>query len=177
MNAEAILFYIIAALVLLMGTLCVFSRHIFRSAVYLLFCLIGVASIYVMMDVNFVAALQIMIYVGGIVVLIIFSIFLTHNTGSKLPIPIPRRMFWALFIPASGFALVLWVLLQHPFRTEVISKEGLDIHEIGHQLFNLNDYGYIFPFEMVSVLLLAALVGSIVIAQNNKKKSNQQPEK
>ena len=68
MNAEAILFYIIAALVLLMGTLCVFSRHIFRSAVYLLFCLIGVAGIYVMMDVNFVAALQIMIYVGGIVV-------------------------------------------------------------------------------------------------------------
>lgn len=168
MNAEAILFYVIAAMVLTLGALCVFSRSIFRSAVYLLFCLTGIAGIYVMMDMNFVAALQIMIYVGGIVVLIIFSIFLTHNTGTKLPLPIPRRLYWALFLPAAGFALVLWVLLHHPFRSEAISDKGLDIQEIGHQLFNLNDFGYIFPFEMVSVLLLAALIGSIVIAQNEK---------
>lgn len=170
MNAEAILFYIIAALVLALGAGCVFSRSIFRSATYLLFSLIGVAGIYVMMDMNFVAALQIMIYVGGIVVLIIFSIFLTHNTGAKLPLPIPRRMFWALFLPATGFMLVLWILMHHPFRTEQISDKGLDIQEIGHQLFNMNAYGYIFPFEMVSVLLLAALIGSIVIAQHEKKR-------
>ena len=170
MSAEAILFYVIAAGVLALGAGCVFSRSIFRSAVYLLFCLIGVAGIYVMMDMNFVAALQIMIYVGGIVVLIIFSIFLTHNTGSKLPIPIPRRMFWALFLPASGFMLVLWILMHHPFSTEKASEQSLDIHDIGRQLFNMNEYGYIFPFEMVSVLLLAALIGSIVIAQHEKKR-------
>lgn len=52
----------------------------------------------------------------------------------------------------------------------MISTKVLDIHEIGHQLFNLNEYGYIYPFEIVSVLLLAALIGSIVIAQSNKKK-------
>lgn len=168
MNAESILFYVISAMVLALGAGCVFSRNIFRSAVYLLFCLMGIAGIYVMMDMNFVAALQIMIYVGGIVVLIIFGIFLTHNTGAKLPLPIPRRMFWALALPASGFALVLWVLMYHPFRTEKISDGSLDIHEIGHQLFNVSDYGYVFPFEMVSVLLLAALIGSIVIAKNDE---------
>lgn len=170
MNAEAILFYVLSAGILTLGALCVFSRSIFRSAVFLLLCLIGIAGLYIMMEMNFVAALQIMIYVGGIVVLIIFSIFLTHNTGSKLPLPIPRRMFWALFLPFTGFMLVLWVLLHHPFRSETISQKVLDIHEIGHQLFNLNEYGYIYPFEIVSVLLLAALIGSIVIAQSNKKK-------
>ena len=169
MNAESILFYVLSAGILTLGALCVFSRSIFRSAVFLLLCLIGIAGLYIMMEMNFVAALQIMIYVGGIVVLIIFSIFLTHNTGSKLPLPIPRRLFWALFLPFTGFMLVLWVLLQ-PFRSEVISSKALDIHEIGHQLFNLNEYGYIYPFEIVSVLLLAALIGSIVIAQNDKKK-------
>lgn len=169
MNAEAILFYVLSGGILALGALCVFTRSIFRSAVFLLLCLIGIAGLYVMMEMNFVAALQIMIYVGGIVVLIIFSIFLTHNTGSKLPLPIPRRMFWALFLPFTGFMGVLWVVLHHPFRTETISDKVLDIHEIGLQLFNLNEYGYIYPFEMVSVLLLSALIGSIVIAQNNEK--------
>lgn len=170
MNAEAILFYVLSAGILTLGAMCVFSRSIFRSAVFLLLCLIGIAGLYVMMEMNFVAALQIMIYVGGIVVLIIFSIFLTHNTGSKLPVPIPRRMFWALFLPFTGFMLVLWVLWHHPFRSEVIlTDKALDIHEIGQQLFNLNEYGYIYPFELVSVLLLAALIGSIVIAQEDKK--------
>ena len=163
MNAEAILFYVLSAGILTLGALCVFSRSIFRSAVFLLLCLIGIAGLYIMMEMNFVAALQIMIYVGGIVVLIIFSIFLTHNTGAKLPLPIPRRLFWALFLPFIGFMLVLWV-------SETISSKVLDIHEIGHQLFNLNEYGYIYPFEIISVLLLAALIGSIVIAQSNKKK-------
>ena len=161
MNAEAILFYVLSAGILTLGALCVFSRSIFRSAVFLLLCLIGIAGLYIMTE---------MIYVGGIVVLIIFSIFLTHNTGAKLPLPIPRRLFWALFLPFSGFMLVLWVLLHHPFRSETISSKVLDIHEIGHQLFNLNEYGYIYPFEIISVLLLAALIGSIVIAQSNKKK-------
>lgn len=169
MSAESILFYVLSVMILSLGAMCVFSRSIFRSATYLLFCLIGIAGLYVMMEMNFVAALQIMIYVGGIVVLIIFSIFLTHNTGSKLPLPIPRRMFWALLLPFTGFMLVLWVLLHHPFRTETASSKALDIHEIGLQLFNLNEYGYIYPFELVSVLLLAALIGGIVIAQNNKK--------
>lgn len=170
MNAEAVLFYVLSGAILALGAMCVFSRSIFRSAVFLLLCLIGIAGLYIMMEMNFVAALQIMIYVGGIVVLIIFSIFLTHNTGSSLPLPIPRRLFWALLVPFSGFMLVLWVLLHHPFRSEMVpTDKGLDIHEIGHQLFNLNDYGYIYPFELVSVLLLAALIGSIVIAQSNKK--------
>lgn len=170
MSAEAILFYLLSAGILTLGALCVFSRSIFRSAVFLLLCLIGIAGLYIMMEMNFVAALQIMIYVGGIVVLIIFSIFLTHNTGSRLPLPIPRRLFWALSIPFSGFMLVLWVLLHHPFRSEMIATDReLDIQEIGRQLFNLNDYGYIYPFELVSVLLLAALIGGIVIAQSNKK--------
>lgn len=61
MNAEAILFYVLSAGILTLGALCVFSRSIFRSAVFLLLCLIGIAGLYIMMEMNFVAALQIMI--------------------------------------------------------------------------------------------------------------------
>jgi len=85
MNASALIFYLLAALILVFGVLTVVTRMIFRAAVYLLLSLIGVAGIYILMDMQFIAALQIVIYVGGIVVLIIFSIFLTHQAGEKLP--------------------------------------------------------------------------------------------
>ncbi|MEF9986802.1 MAG: NADH-quinone oxidoreductase subunit J [Bacteroidales bacterium] len=170
MGTEAILFYILAGMILTFAAMCVFSRRIFRSALYLLFALIGIAGIYLLMDMNFVAALQIMIYVGGIVVLIIFSIFLTHNTGDKLQLPPKRRMFVSLLLPLITFGVILWVWLQHPFKVEQLQKSStLNVRHIGLQLFNYNDYGYIYPFEMVSILLLATLIGSIVIAQKNKK--------
>ena len=78
MNGSTIIFYLLAALTLVCGVLSVSTRQIFRAAIYLLFSLIGIAGIYFWLDYQFVAAVQIVVYVGGIVVLIIFSIFLTH---------------------------------------------------------------------------------------------------
>ncbi len=77
MNASQVIFYLISAFVLGMAVLAVTSRKIFRSAIWLLFSLAGVAALYFWMQVEFVAAVQIIVYVGGVVVLIIFSIFLT----------------------------------------------------------------------------------------------------
>jgi len=82
MNASVILFYLIAALILGGGVLAVTSKKIFRSAIWLLSSLIGIAALYFWMEVEFIAAIQIVVYVGGIVVLIIFSIFLTQNAAS-----------------------------------------------------------------------------------------------
>lgn len=169
MSGEAILFYGLSVLILTFASLCVFTRRIFRAAVYLLSTLIGVAGIYMLMDMNFVAALQIMIYVGGIVVLIIFSIFLTHNTGRRLPLQNKLRRRISFLLPFIAFCMVLYILLQHPFASEyIMDASSLDVREIGMQLFDYTNSGYIFPFEMVSILLLAALVGSIVIAQKSK---------
>jgi NADH-quinone oxidoreductase subunit J len=83
MNASAIIFYIISAFILGAGLLAMTTRRIFRSAIWLLFSLIGVAALYFWLEVEFIAAVQIIVYVGGIVVLIIFSIFLTQQSGMK----------------------------------------------------------------------------------------------
>ena len=77
MNISAIIFYAISALILGAGILAVTSVKIFRSAIWLLFSLIGIAALYFWMQVEFIAAIQIVVYVGGIVILIIFSIFIT----------------------------------------------------------------------------------------------------
>src|SRR5215510_6545370 len=99
MNGSTILFYLLAALTLVCGLLSVSTRHIFRAAIYLLFSLIGIAGIYFWLQYQFIAAVQIVVYVGGIVVLIIFSIFLTQQAGEKLPKQRPdRKVFAALAV-------------------------------------------------------------------------------
>src|SRR5947199_9249480 len=85
MTASAIIFYIISACILGAGLLAMTTRKIFRSAIWLLFSLIGVAALYFWLQVEFIAAVQIIVYVGGIVVVIIFSIFFTQQSGKEIP--------------------------------------------------------------------------------------------
>lgn len=169
MSASTIIFYIVGSLVLTFGILTVFTRKIFRAAVYLLLSLIGIAAIYILMDMDFVAALQIVIYVGGIVVLIIFSIFLTHQSGERLPSRLPKHLLWAVFIAATGLAITIGTLYEHSFRAAKAAAIEPSVKNIGRQLLDYNNFGYVLPFEVVSILLLAALIGSIVIAMKSKK--------
>src|SRR5450432_1612721 len=105
MNASAIIFYIVYAFILGAAVLAVTTRRIFRSAIFLLFTLIGTAALFFWMGVEFIAAVQIIIYVGGIVVLIIFSIFLTQQSGSEMKKPGRNRAFFAALIALAGFVL------------------------------------------------------------------------
>src|SRR6476620_7871596 len=105
MTGSTIIFYLLAALTLVSALLAVTTRMIFRAAIYLLFSLIGIAGIYFWLEYEFIAAVQIVVYVGGIVVLIIFSIFLTQQAGEKLPAQkFGRQVFSALAV-FCGFAL------------------------------------------------------------------------
>lgn len=169
MSGTAIAFYILSAMVLTFGVMTIFSRMIFRAAIYLLFSLIGIAGIYLLMEMEFIAALQIMIYVGGIVVIIIFSIFLTHRSGDKLPKPLLRRALIGGFLALTTFASVMWVVGGHTFTPSSLAPIAHDVKAIGRQLLDQKAHGFVYPFELVSVLLLAALVGSIVIALKEKK--------
>lgn len=170
MTLEQILFYFISSLVLLFGFLVIVCRRIFRSAIYLLFSLVGIAALYFMMDVEFIAAIQIIVYVGGIVALIIFSIFLTHQVGKKMPKKLIKRIIPALILSTAGFFLTIGILSRHTFSFD--SKPGVfnpTVENIGHQLLDYQHYGYVLPFEIISFLLLAALIGSIVIAIRPKQ--------
>lgn len=164
MNGSAIMFYLLAALTLINALFAVTSRQIFRSAIFLLFSLIGVAGLYFWMEYEFIAAVQIVVYVGGITVLIIFSIFLTQQAGEKMPGPKIGRQVFSLLAVFCGFALIIIQLFQHSFAGT--SNEGVDqsVTGIGTQMLSVKDNGYALPFEVISMLLLAALVGCIVIA-------------
>src|SRR5678810_329209 len=115
MTASQIIFYILAAFILGTAILSVTTHKIFRSAIWLLFSLIGIAGLYFWLDYQFIAAVQIIVYVGGIVVLIIFSIFLTQQSGDKLPIQKLGRKLFALLAVFCGFALTIVQVFQHTF--------------------------------------------------------------
>lgn len=163
MTASQIIFYLISAFILSMGVLSVTSRKIFRSAIWLLFSLIGIAALYFWMDVQFIAAVQIVVYVGGIVVLIIFSIFLTQQSGKEMPkAPLLRTVAGALAV-LFGFVFTYLLIDQYGFIT-IDQPFDNDVARIGNAMLNIEQGGYALPFEVVSILLLAAMVGCIVIA-------------
>ncbi len=164
MNASVIIFYIISAFVLGAALLAVTTRKIFRAAVFLLFSLIGIAALYFWMQVEFVAAVQIIIYVGGIVVLIIFSIFLTQKSGNEMPKPVRSRAIFSGLAVIFGFAFTYNLIREYGFKEISTQPFEVKVSDIGSQMLSTTDHGFVLPFEVVSILLLAAMIGCIVIA-------------
>lgn len=164
MSTSAMFFYGLAASVLITALLSVTSRNIFRSAIFLLFSLVSIAGIYFWMDYQFIAAVQTIVYVGGIVVLIIFSIFLTQQAGVDLPASLRSRTLFAALAAISGFLLVAMQLLAHPFTQGTDAVLSKDMKAVGNGLLSTAENGYALPFELVSILLLASMIGCIVIA-------------
>src|SRR6478735_5125925 len=131
MTASQIIFYILAAFILGTAILSVTTHKIFRSAIWLLFSLIGIAGLYFWMEVEFIAAVQVIVYVGGIVVLILFSIFLTQQSGKEMPATPLRRNIAAIFAAVFGFALTALLLNDHGFNSVNVSFDS-GVDRIGH---------------------------------------------
>ncbi len=179
MSASAIIFYAISAFILGAGILAVTTRKIFRSAIWLLFSLIGIAALYFWMQVEFIAAVQIIVYVGGIVVLIIFSIFLTQKSGDEMPKTLTGRTIFSALSVLFGFAFSYNLIAHYGFKELNETPFTVNVSDIGLQMLSTTEHGFILPFELVSMLLLAAMIGCIVIAikspspqLNEEKNSN-----
>jgi NADH-quinone oxidoreductase subunit J len=164
MSASAIIFYLISAFILGAGILAVTTRKIFRAAIWLLFSLVGIAALYFWMQVEFIAAVQIVVYVGGIVVLIIFSIFLTQQSGKEMPKPLMKRTLFSVLAAIFGLVFIYTLISEYGFRENETQPLNVSVSEIGTQMLSTTEHGYILPFEVVSMLLLAAMIGCIVIA-------------
>src|SRR5215212_5512464 len=133
MTASQIIFYIIAAFILGTALLAVTTRKIFRAAIWLLFSLIGIAALYFWLQVEFIAAVQIVVYVGGIVVLIIFSVFLTQQAGIEMPKTSVGRNIISLLSCIAGFIMTAVLIYQYPF----VKSTGIpdsSVQAIGNQM-------------------------------------------
>jgi NADH-quinone oxidoreductase subunit J len=168
MSSGSITFYILSAIILVFSLLSVTSRRLLRAAIYLLFVLIGTAIFYFLLDYLFLAAVQVIVYMGGVLVLIIFSIVLTSHLAERLQVvPLLTGIVSALAC-VIGAATVLSVLFSQKMMASVGDEIAYDVSAIGHSLLSYEKWGYVLPFEVISILLLAALIGAIVIAKRPK---------
>ena len=157
--------FIILSIITLGAALAVVtSKNLFHSALFLILSFVGVAGLYILLEAGFLAAVQIMVYVGAISILIIFAIMLTRRLMAKDLVQ--RNAQWGIsgLVALLLFAVLGFVLLRvnWPVVEGDVSAESISI--LGQELMGT----YALPFEVASVLLLVALVGSIIIARERE---------
>ena len=165
-SLQEIVFYIVGACIIACSILAVTTGKILRAATYLMLVLLGTGAIYGILGYTFLSAVQLMVYAGGIVVLYVFSILLTSGEGDRAEKLKRSRFLAGLFTMVAGLAIILFITLKHNFlqTTNLVPLEII-IHTIGNALLSSDKYGYILPFEAISILLLACIIGGIMIAR------------
>ncbi len=168
MTGNQIMFILFSAMIVIFSVLTVTSRRILRAATFLLFVLISTSGLYFMLNYQFLAAVQLTLYAGGIVVLIIFSVLLTSHIDEKFESPALLKKAYAAIASILGAVLVTTTLLNNTFVASTDTPKVVDMNQIGNSLISWGEQGYALPFELISVLLLAAMIAAIVVAKKIK---------
>ena len=166
---QQVVFWVLAVGMTFSALRVVTARNVVHAALYLVVTLIGAATIFLLLFAEFVAWVQVLVYVGAIVVLMLFGLMLTRADIGKSNFDNDQRWLAAL-CSAALFGVTSWVLVD-AFEGQEISLErsvGTTTAEIGDSIFS----AYVLPFEVVSVLLLAALVGAVVIARRDTEEND-----
>ncbi len=160
-NLTQVVFYFFAAMTVVGAGIVVFARSLIYSAFGLLFTFFGVAALYVFLGADFLAAAQLVIYVGGILVLLLFGVMLTHKLYDLKLKTEMHQVFPSLLVTLAVFFTLLGVLLKTDWHTPGAQPAGPTTAEIG--VLFMKDY--ILPFEIASIFLLVALIGAAMIVR------------
>ncbi|MBD5180145.1 MAG: NADH-quinone oxidoreductase subunit J [Bacteroidales bacterium] len=161
-----ITYWVIALAIVVFSILAVTSRKILRSATYLLFALFATAAVYFKLDYEFLGGVQIAVYAGGIVVMVVFAILLTTKPGENSALLVSRSRIRGL---VAGLAALVIGAISLLTRCELfVSQPAMsnpDMKLIGSTLMGSGHGQYLLPFEAVSILLLACIIGGVVVAR------------
>jgi NADH:ubiquinone oxidoreductase subunit 6 (subunit J) len=164
-----IVFVIAAALILWAAFMMVTRRNLVHATLYLVIALFGVAVVFVLLDAGFLAVIQVLVYIGAIAILMIHAVMLTRGDVIEEN-PVNRSFGWAALLAALlGLGLIILVG-QWPAISGLapaLSSTRDMVSELGVAL--SSPQGYVIPFEVSSVLLLAAIIGALVVARPPKK--------
>jgi NADH:ubiquinone oxidoreductase subunit 6 (subunit J) len=174
MTFEQVIFILVSTLTIGSGLIVVLNRNLFHAALAMMLSFLGVAGLYVMLDAGFLAAAQLLVYIGAISILVIFAIMLTRRMMASTDSPFNSQPMLGLFTAVTTFALIVAVVSQFwptaPDANMIFATSTpLDPVLLSSSVVNLGEAfvsanAYVLPFEIASVLLLAALIGSIVVA-------------
>lgn len=165
------LFYVLATIVVTFSLLAVSLPNLLHGAISLIAAFFGTAALYIMLQLEFVALAQIMLYIGGIIIFMLIIILLTTGLGveNRHQVPNRRRLAGAVISAALLFGLLSTIGgKSSPILIDALHRAApVTMDDIGLRLLSTGKNGFIVPFEIISILLLAALVGAVVIARRD----------
>lgn len=172
---EQIIFIILSIITIGTGVVVVTNRNLFHAALAMMGCFLGVSGLYVMLAMGFLAAAQLLVYIGAISILVIFAIMMTRRMMQTQETPYNSIWSAGLVTSVFVFALFSYVIMQtwsvddssRIFATEATLNNK--VIELGAAL--VSSDLYVLPFELASILLLAALIGAVVVALPERKES------
>ena len=166
------LFWILASVIVLASCLAVTVGNLLRAAVALMLSFLTTAALFIVMRSEFIAVAHILVYVGGIIIFIIFAVLLTSHLGEVHPrYPLKLRAL-ALLLSACVLCSFVWFFFTPGVRALVTAEAihiPVNMPDLGLRLLSNQPNGWLLPFELISVLLLAAMVGAIVIARKDRR--------
>lgn len=166
MTPLQLVFLAVGAATLISALLVVVARNLIHAALWLVVTLFMVAVLFVLLEAGFLAAVQVVLYIGAIAIMIIFAVMLTRRVMKDAG-PQTNSQWWlAAVVSAAIFAALVVIMSQVPWSISSASVPAESVVELGKSLVDTNRF--VLPFEVASVLLIAALIGSIVIAGDNK---------
>ncbi|MGD8903074.1 MAG: NADH-quinone oxidoreductase subunit J [Anaerolineae bacterium] len=163
MVVTQVIFIILSAVALIGALGVVLSRNLFHAAIFLVLSFVGVAGFYVLLEAEFLAMIQILVYVGAISILIIFAIMLSRRLMSPDFRASNEQWLWALVAAVALFAILVIVLIQVDWPVAQAEVPSGTLVELGKALVDPGQY--LLVFEVASVLLLVALVGAVIVAR------------
>ncbi|GAB7387907.1 NADH-quinone oxidoreductase subunit J [Bacillaceae bacterium] len=161
MSGQFLAFFILSLFVIGGAVFMISFTKVVHMVVSLAFTFLGIAGLYVLLEAEFVAVTQVLVYAGAVSILMLFGIMLTRHDVDEEAQGRGKQKALAFLVVAAFFALVFWGIKDIAWPQESASLAENNILEIGKQLFT----HYVIPFELVSVLLLVALVGAIILAK------------
>ena len=173
--ANLIMFCILAVIILGSAIVCVTTKRIMRAATFLLFVLFGVAGIYFLLGYTFLGAAKISIYAGGITMVYIFAIQLVSKRtlqGLQESFSL-KKSLGGVLVALVGLVMFLVIFAKNEFIGNVVDlglAKEVSMHEVGTTLIGTEKGQYALPFELISVFLLACIIGGVMIARKEDKK-------
>jgi len=159
-----LIFFLLAALTLIPAFWVVLSSNLVHAGFALLFTLLGVAGLYAWLGADFLAITQLMVYIGGVLVLILFTVMMTRLPEGKRPVHGLDRLVPPAFLGLAIFALLYKVITGTDWAAGALTEAVPTTSVIGLNLLT----NYIFPFEYVSLVLLAAMIGAAILVREGK---------
>jgi NADH:ubiquinone oxidoreductase subunit 6 (subunit J) len=163
-TAEAVGLAGIAALLLASSLQVVLAKNLFHSVLWLALALVATAGIFLLLQAEFLAAAQVLLYAGGVVTIVVFAIMLTERLVGQTIQQMNRGLGWGAVTAAAVFAAIAWAVIHAAVPGEPPRGAGPTTAGLGRALLTV----WVLPFEVLSVLLVAALLGAVYLARTEE---------